>query len=81
MDVSELQRPSANTNGLSVPRRASFASGAHCAHSGRQEPTAAEDAGLVAQGMGSIKNAVLPDIRAPGLSPKSGRIGHLPEGL
>ena len=36
----------------------------------RRSLNAAEDAGLVVQGMGSIKNAVSADNRAPGLSPK-----------
>jgi hypothetical protein len=79
MDASELQRPSANANGRRVHRRASFASGARCAHSGRQEPNAAEDAGLVAQGMDSIKT---PFQRITGLQAflrNSGRrIGPLP---
>src|SRR5262249_832141 len=69
-DASGLQRPSTDANGHSVRGQTAFAPGAHREQSGSQEPNAAEDAGLVVQGMGSINNAVSADDRAPGLSPK-----------
>src|SRR5215475_14769670 len=56
-DANGLQRLSTDANGHSVLGQAPFASDARCAQSESQEPNAAEDVGLVAQDMASMKNA------------------------
>jgi len=78
--ANRLQRPSTDADGHSVWGQAAFASGAHCAQSGSQEPNAAEDVGLVVHGIGSIKNAVLADDRGsrPFSEFPACRTGHLP---
>jgi hypothetical protein len=78
-DVNRLQWPTTDANGHLVRGQAAFASGAHCAQSRSQEPNAAEDAGLAAQGVGSLKNAVSRITGLQAFLRNSGRyIGHLP---